>query len=207
MARSRKPERGLRGHPLPGAQRAQSGPTREADERDREAEQHCQEKPRHQACGPAPDHQEPRPARRDPDALPARRAEPRGHIARQHEAAPEEKPGHEEKDDDRKEGVAGGLGGPRVAVGYAQGQERRDQQEESDPDAVGPALEDQGRQREPRGRSEPDGQGARAECHRWRTTATSHASAGATTAPYHQSAERPATRMLPASEGSAPMSG
>ena len=67
--------------------------------------------------------------------------------------------------------------------------------------------EDQGRQREPRGRSEPDGQGARAECHRWRTTATSHASAGATTAPYHQSAERPATRMLPASEGSAPMSG
>src|SRR5439155_12132743 len=107
-----------------------------------------------------------------------------------------------EEEDHHGEGRLARARGRRRRPG-GEGDQRDQDERESDPEAVGAALQDQRRHREPQHGREPDGQklgggghsaggGGGSGSH---ATAMNHASTGAITPPYHQSRDSPARRI------------
>src|SRR4029450_3594410 len=126
---------------------------------------------RHQPSRSAPREEDPGAAGSDGDALPSGSPEPCRDGAREHEIRPEENPHHGEESTHGEESVARWRG-RRPPAGQGLSEEWGYEEHEPGPQPIGPALEDEGGEREPRRRSEPDGESARGEGQRWRTTAT-----------------------------------
>src|SRR6266850_3269720 len=137
-------------------------------------------------------------------------------LAGQGDVRPEEHTDRDEQRDDGEErpGGAHALGGRRADAARAQRDERRQGHHEAEPQPLWPARGEGRRHRQGDHRREPDREDARDRRHSRsgeagrgdasQRIATSTAIIGASTPPYHQSSESPATRTLATWFGSAP---